>query len=398
MILSPTWSGDLRQCRVKTQGRFNMKKENAIIQFMKKEAVLCISAVLAVASVFLVKPDREYIGYINFRVLGLLFSLMAVVAGLKSLKVFDIIARKLTVKCNDTRSLIFLLTGLCFFSSMLITNDVALITFVPLAVSVLAMAGAEQHIIYTVILQTIAANMGSMLTPMGNPQNLYLADFYAMSMGEFFGTTVPVCLVSGLLLALMILPIKREKISPSEEEQGFQPDKRLLWLYIILGILAILSVFNVVHYLALTAVTLAAVLVFDRKVLKQIDWFLLLTFVMFFLFVGNAARIEEIRAFLEGVTKGRELLVGVAASQIISNVPAAVMLSNFTENGRELLLGVDIGGLGTPIASLASLISYRLYAASVGSRKGKYMLEFLGINFGLLAVLLILTWGCRAFF
>lgn len=369
-----------------------MDKVQSATTFMKKEAVLCISAVLALLSAFWVRPDGEYIGYINFRVLGLLFSLMAVVAGLKSLNVFDIIARKLTVKCRNMRSMVFLLTGLCFFSSMFITNDVALITFVPLAISVLVMAGGERYIIYTVILQTIAANMGSMLTPMGNPQNLYLADFYAMSMGEFFGTTVPVCLISGLLLVLMLLPVRREEISTDENMQGHQVDKRLLCLYVALGVLAILSVFGVVHYLILTAVTLLAVLIFDRKVLGKIDWFLLLTFVMFFIFVGNAARIEEIKTFLEGVTRGRELLVGVAASQIISNVPAAVMLSNFTENGRELLLGVDIGGLGTPIASLASLISYRLYAGSEGSRKGKYMAEFLLINFGLLAILLLLTW------
>lgn len=387
-----------------------MGKVQSVINFIKKEAVLCISGALAFLSAFWVKPDGEYIDYINFRVLGLLFSLMAVVAGMKSLGVFDLIARKLTVKCHNMRSMVLLLTGLCFFSSMFITNDVALITFVPLAISVLVMAGGEKYIIYTVILQTIAANMGSMLTPMGNPQNLYLADFYQMTMAEFFGTTAPVCLVSGLLLGVMVLPVKeasilpqakilpqgnissQEKVSSEEGGQEYRIDKKLLCMYGALGVLAILSVFQVVHYLILTVLTLFLVLLFDRGVLGKIDWLLLLTFVMFFIFVGNAARIEEIKTFLEKITAGRELLVGVAASQIISNVPAAVMLSNFTENGRELLLGVDIGGLGTPIASLASLISYRLYAGSAGSRKGKYMTEFLLINFGLLAVLLLLTW------
>ncbi|MCM1187385.1 MAG: SLC13 family permease [Lachnoclostridium sp.] len=383
-----------------------MDKAQSVINFIKKEAVLCISGALAFLSAFAVKPDREYIGYINFRVLGLLFSLMTVVAGLKSLGVFDRIARKLTAKCNNMRSLILLLTGLCFFSSMFITNDVALITFVPLAISALIMAGGEKYIIYTVILQTVAANMGSMLTPMGNPQNLYLADFYQMTMGEFFGTTAPVCLVSGVLLAVMSLPIKSVKYLSAEEnlpavkdlsveeisrrekwEYGI--DKKLLCLYGALGILAVLSVFQVVHYLILTVITVVLALLFDRKVLKQIDWLLLLTFVMFFIFVGNAARIEAVKTFLENITAGRELLVGVAASQMISNVPAAVMLSNFTQSGRELLLGVDIGGLGTPIASLASLISYRLYADSKDSKKGRYMAEFLAVNFGLLGVLLV---------
>ncbi|MCM1327180.1 MAG: SLC13 family permease [Bacteroidales bacterium] len=390
-----------------------MDKAQSVIKFIKKEAVLCISGVLAFLSALVVKPDREYIGYINFRVLGLLFSLMAVVAGLKSLGVFDRIARKLTAKCNNMRSLILLLTGLCFFSSMFITNDVALITFVPLAISALVMAGGEKYIIHTVILQTVAANMGSMLTPMGNPQNLYLADFYQMTMGEFFGTTAPMCLVSGLLLMVLCLPIKpvkylsagknlptakdlsveeisrREKRSLDKDRQEYGTDKKLLCLYGALGILAVLAVFQVVHYLILTVITVVLALLFDRKVLKQIDWLLLLTFVMFFIFVGNAARIEEIRTFLENITAGRELLVGAAASQMISNVPAAVMLSNFTERGRELLLGVDIGGLGTPIASLASLISYRLYADSKDSKKGRYMAEFLTVNFGLLGVLLV---------
>ncbi|MCM1535765.1 MAG: SLC13 family permease [Clostridium sp.] len=383
-----------------------MDKAQSVINFIKKEAVLCISGALAFLSAFAVKPDREYIGYINFRVLGLLFSLMTVVAGLKSLGVFDRIARKLTAKCDNMRSLILLLTGLCFFSSMFITNDVALITFVPLAISALIMVGGEKYIIYTVILQTVAANMGSMLTPMGNPQNLYLADFYQMTVGEFFGTTAPVCLVSGVLLTVMSLPIKSVKYLPAEEnlpavkdlsveeisrreKQEYGIDKKLLCLYGALGILAVLSVFQVVHYLILTVITVVLALLFDRKVLKQIDWLLLLTFVMFFIFVGNAARIEAVKTFLENITAGRELLVGVAASQIISNVPAAVMLSNFTQSGRELLLGVDIGGLGTPIASLASLISYRLYADSKDSKKGRYMAEFLAVNFGLLGILLV---------
>lgn len=357
--------------------------------FIKKEAVLCISGAFAILSAFWVKPDGAYIGYLNFRVLGLLFALMAVVAGLKKSGAFDVIARRFQAKCHDMRSVILLLTGLCFFSSMFITNDVALITFVPLAVRVLAMAGGERYIIYTVILQTIAANMGSMLTPMGNPQNLYLADFYHMSMGAFFGATIPVCSISGVLLFLMILPVRKEQIAPDAGEGDPPLDKKLLYLYVFLGVLAVLSVFHAVHYLLLVAVTLLTVLVWDRSVLWEIDWFLLLTFVTFFVFVGNAARMEGVRAFLENAVQGREVLVGAAASQMISNVPAAVMLSNFTKNGRELLLGVDIGGLGTPIASLASLISYRLYAQTEGARKGRYMAEFLAVNFGLLLFLLV---------
>jgi Na+/H+ antiporter NhaD/arsenite permease-like protein len=361
--------------------------------FVKKEAVFCIAALLAVISVFFVPPDAEYIGYINFRVLALLFSLMAIVGGFRGLNVLDGIARFTASRCSDLRALITVLVMLCFFSSMVITNDVALLTFVPLAIGVLKISGGEKHIIYTVILQTVAANMGSMLTPMGNPQNLYLSDFYSMSVNEFFGATAPVCIVSGILILIMMLPVKREKIV-LEKAEKYNINKPLTAMYILLLVLALMSVFNVTKwlYIVLTVVTFLLVLVFDREVLKKVDWFLLLTFVMFFIFVGNAARIDFIKEFLGGLTSGREIIVGAVASQFISNVPASVMLSSFTDRGTALMVGVDIGGLGTPIASLASLISYRLYSQSENRNKGKYMLQFLIINFALLAMLLV--FGC----
>lgn len=360
-----------------------------MIRFIKKETVLCISALAAFISMLFVPPDGQYLGYINYRVLGLLFSLMAVVAGLRGIKVFDIASKRLAFGCKNMRSLVLVLTALCFFSSMLITNDVALITFVPLAISVLVIADGEKYIIYTVILQTVAANMGSMLTPMGNPQNLYLADFYDMGAAEFFGTTVPVCAISGILIALMSLYVKRQPIEVKEAKtDGDRVNKRLLLMYLALGSLAILSVFNAVDYRVLTAAALVSAAIFDRAVLKRVDYFLLLTFAAFFVFVGNAARLEPVREFMSGLTQGRELVVGALTSQIISNVPAAAMLSSFTDNGRALLVGVDVGGLGTPVASLASLISWRIYSAYEHSSKGRYMLVFLAVNFAMLAVML----------
>ncbi len=365
-----------------------------VIQFIKKETVLCIAALLALVSAFFVPPDAEYIGYINFRVLGLLFALMIVVAGFRKLYIFDRIAVKLTIKCSNMRLLVLVLTSLCFFSSMLITNDVALLTFVPLAINVLIIANAEKYIIYTVILQTIAANMGSMLTPMGNPQNLYLSDFYGMDMAGFFSATMPICLVSGIIILLMHIPIRAENVNASVGTEYGIIDKKLLCMYIFLGIFAFAAVFNFITdklYIALTAAALLLTLIFDRSVIKKVDWFLLLTFVMFFIFVGNAARIAPVREFAGTLTQGREIISGAISSQFISNVPAAVMLSSFTDNGKALMIGVDIGGLGTPIASLASLIGYRLYAAYENSDKNKYMLVFLFINFVMLAALLVIS-------
>ncbi len=360
-----------------------------MMAFIKKEAVLCIATLLALITAFIVPPGEEYLGYINFRVLGLLFSLMTVVAGLRKTQVMDAMAEKLAYSCKNMRSLAFILTGLCFFVSMFVTNDVALLTFVPLTISVLTLCGEAEYIIYIVVMETVAANMGSMLTPMGNPQNLYLADFYSIGTGDFFKATVPVWLISGILISLLLLWVKKDALSSELNGNTYNIDKRLSIMYFILGLVAVLSVFNVINYAVSVIIVLIAVVIFDRRVLWRVDWFLLLTFVMFFIFVGNAAEIETVRNFFGGLAEGRELLVGALLSQIISNVPAAVMLSSFTHNGTALMIGVDIGGLGTPVASLASLISYRIYCELGNDSPRKFMKCFLGINFGMLAVLLI---------
>ncbi len=356
--------------------------------FIKKETVFCISAVAAIISTFIVPPDLKYLEYINFRVLGLLFSLMAVVCGLRQLKVFDIIARRMAAKCSNMRLMVFVLTAIPFFASMLITNDVALITFVPLAISMLKIAGGEKYIVYTVVLQTVAANMGSVLTPMGNPQNLYLADFYNMNIKEFFGTTAPLCILSGVLNLIFILRVKKEPVLKVNQQKE-KIERKFLCMYTVLGIIAMMSVFGVMPYTISVAITAIILIIFDRTTLIKVDWFLLFTFIMFFIFVGNASRMLKIRSFLETVISERELFAGIIVSQIISNVPAAVMLSTFTSNGRMLLLGVDIGGLGTPVASLASLISYRLYCKYSESKKGEYMACFLSVNFIMLFLITI---------
>lgn len=360
-----------------------------MITFFKKEAVLCISALLALITAFIVPPNVEYIGYINFRVLGLLFALMTVVAGLRKTEVMDAVAEKLAYSCKNMRSLAFILTGLCFFISMFVTNDVALLTFVPLTISVLTLCGGSKYIIYVIVMETAAANMGSMLTPMGNPQNLYLADYYSIGTGDFFKATIPVWLASGIIISLLLIWVKSEPLNSELNGNTYNINKRLSIMYLILGAIAVLSVFNVINYVVSAIVVLAVVLIFDRKVLWRVDWFLLLTFVMFFIFVGNAAEIETIRSFFGKLAEGRELLVGALLSQIISNVPAAVMLSSFTHNGIALMIGVDIGGLGTPVASLASLISYRIYCELGHGKPREFMKCFLGINFGMLVILLI---------
>lgn len=365
-----------------------------ILEFVKKETVLCIAASLALLSCFTAPPDLKYLSYIDFRVLALLFSLMLVVAGFQKQGTFERMGHALLKNIKTTRQLSFCLVFLCFFASMAITNDVALITFVPFSVMILSMAGLEESMVRIIVLQTIAANLGSMLTPIGNPQNLYLFSAYGMSFAEFMRTTVPVTLASALLLILVIcmsgskeLEVDLPKKRPEAENAGYNSAGR--WLYPLLLVLCLACVARVVPYQAALAVVVLAVLLFERTLFFRVDYGLLLTFVCFFIFIGNMGRMPAVSRLLEQLLDGNELLAAAGFSQFISNVPAAILLSGFTDNGSALLLGVNIGGLGTLIASLASLISYKYYAGTGNANMKKFMGEFTGWNLAFLAVLML---------
>lgn len=375
-----------------------MKKAfTSIVIFFKKETVLCIAAVLAVISAFLVPPSKEYIDYIDFRVLALLFCLMLVVSGLQNIGVFDSLAQRLLKKVKNTRQLILLLTALCFLSAMFITNDVALITFVPFTIMILSMAGQEALLIPSVALQTIAANMGSMLTPIGNPQNLYLYSYFELSIGTFLLYMLPLTLVAALLLIFSIYLMKNQPLStlpeslPDPTPETVIPQvipKVKLTAYLILFAVCIACVIRVLSWPVMLAILVIAVLFLDIKSFLKADYLLLLTFVCFFVFIGNVKQLPAVTELLRSLIEKRELLMGILSSQIISNVPAAILLSGFTTDARALLYGIDLGGLGTLIASLASVISFKLYGNSKGASKGAYLKTFTIYN---LVFLLILT-------
>ena len=343
--------------------------------FIKKEAVLCIAAVLAVVSMFFVPPDGEYPGYIDFRTLCLLFSLMTVVAGFRDAGTFSALSHALLKSVRTARGVVLCLTLVCFFSSMLITNDVALLTFVPLSILLLNSAGLSKLTILTVTLQTIAANLGSMLTPIGNPQNLYIYSRSGMGMGEFVLTLLPYAAFSLLLLVLSCFFVKKEAVAPENTEKPARKTRTEL-VCAALFVLSLLSVLRILDAWIAALVTAVVIFIYDKKLLKRVDYCLLLTFICFFVFIGNMGRIEPVRAFLSAFITGREMLTGALLSQIISNVPAAVLLSAFSENWKPLLIGVNIGGLGTLIASLASLISYKLYCASENAQPRRYLFVF----------------------
>ncbi len=350
-----------------------------IKSFVKNEIVLIISFALATASAFVVTPNAGYIGYIDFRTLALLLCLMAVMAGLNSLGIFRLLASKLLGFATTTRSLALWLCSLCFFSSMIITNDVALITFVPFSIVALKLSGQEKLLIPLITLETVAANLGSMLTPVGNPQNLYLFSAFNMTVGEFFLTVLPYAVLSFLLLIISAFFIKKEKVSVVAEEQSENINGKFCAVYMALFAIAILTVFRVIPYGITFAVSVAVIFILDKKALAKVDYSLLFTFVFLFIFIGNLKNIAPVSDFLSKIVIGNEIAVGIAASQIISNVPAAILLSGFTDNIKELLVGVNLGGLGTLIASMASLISFKLIAKENIS-SGKYILIFTAVN------------------
>lgn len=363
------------------------------IAFFKKETILCISGALAVLSACIIPPDAGYLAYCDIRVLALLFCLMAVMGGFRQIGVFDRMANLLLARVRRMRQLAVTLVMLCFFSAMFVTNDVALITFVPFTILLLERAGLQEKLIPLIVLQTIAANLGSMLTPVGNPQNLFLYAVSGMDMGEFFSITIPYVVVSYFLLYVFCYLQGKRPLQPEQQapkKAWTSAEKTTLLALGGLFLLCLLTVFRILPYPIVLAVILVWFLFFQKGILKNLDYLLLLTFVCFFVLIGNLGRIPLIRETLQQLLLGREVLVSFCSSQIISNVPAAVLLSEFTDRYDLLIAGVNIGGLGTLIASMASLISYKYFAQIPHAKKGKYLLYFTGMNVLFAAILLLL--------
>ena len=357
-------------------------------EFFQTETVLAVAWVLALGSMLLVPPSRTYLDYIDLHTLGLLFSLMAVMAGLQGQGLFRHMGEAVLARVSTTRQLEGVLIFLPFFTSMLVTNDVALISFVPFALEVLRMAGEEKRTVPVVVMQTIAANLGSMTTPIGNPQNLYLYSHYHLSLGDFFSAMLPLTLASAALLALFLLVSPSHALSAPELAPGYYHPGKRMRMYLILFLVSLGAVTDLLPVWALTTLILLAVLVSDHATLGKVDYSLLLTFVGFFLFVGNLGQLPAFRALFQRVLDHHEVACSVLASQFISNVPAALLLSGFTDNVAGLLVGTNLGGLGTLIASMASLISYKQVARRYPEFRGRYLIWFTAANLAFLLILL----------
>ncbi len=359
--------------------------------FLKKEAVLVMSFILAFISCFVVPPDKEYFKYIDTATIIILFCLMLVISGLKEVGLFQHIGEALLNKIKTERQLILVLVLLCFFASMFITNDVALITFVPLGILIINMANMNNSLCFTITLMTISANLGSMLTPIGNPQNLYLYSISNFSVIKFILIMLPYTIISAVLLLICIwLMYSKKNVNIDKLEDKKKLDKNSLIYYLILFCLCILTVIGIISDIILLIIIFIFILVKNRTLLLKIDYSLLLTFICFFVFVGNINRIAIFYEFIVNILNYNIRIISIFISQIISNVPTAFLLAGFTEKWTELIIGTNIGGLGTLIASMASLISYKQVIINYPNLKNKYLTVFTLLNIIFLAIFCIL--------
>ena len=358
--------------------------------FVKKNVVMIIAMLAAIVTCFFVPPDEAYLGYFDVKTLTCLFCVLAVVCALKNINFFYILAKKLVQIFRNARMCILALVYITFIGSMLIANDMALLTFLPLGTYVMTTTGKGKYMAFTFIMQNIAANLGGMLTPFGNPQNLYLYTKFQIPTMEFMGIMLaPFALAIALITLCCVIFVKPEPFELKDEKVSLPVGRSIA--YLLLFLLAIAIVFRGIPYVVGLIVIPAVLLFMDRKALKMVDYPLLFTFVFFFVFSGNMARIEAVRSVFSFLLEKNTLLVSVLSCQVISNVPSAILLSQFTQNYRQLLLGVNIGGVGTLIASLASLITFREYSKHNKGKTGYYILLFSAFNFGFLIILAVFS-------
>lgn len=360
----------------------------AAIRFIKKNTVVCIAFFAALITSFLVPPDKEYLGYVDWTTISCLFLTLAVVCALRNIKFFTILARRLVMLSGNMRSLFLMLIVITFIGSMIIANDMALITFLPLGYFALRVAKEEKHMAYLFVLQNISANLGGMLTPFGNPQNLYMYSYFKIPTWEFCKIMFPSFTVAISLLLLACLPIKPVKFSIKEEFPEKLNVKKTV-LYCALFAVSLLIVFRVIPFGIGLAVIPLTLFFADRDCLLSVDYGLLGTFFFFFIFAGNVARIDTVNEVMSALLQKDTLLVSALSCQFISNVPSAILLSKFTTDYAPLLLGVNVGGTGTLIASLASLITFSEFRILYPDQTKKYLLIFTALNVGFFIIILI---------
>lgn len=366
------------------------KIKEKILEFIKKEVVLSIAILCTLITMIFIPVDKKYLDYFELKTLMSLFCMLAVVAGLKNTNIFELVSRKLIGLFKTRRAVIYSLIFGTFFFDMIVANDMSLITFLPLTYIVLHSTNNDEYLGITFILQTIAANMGGMVTPYGNPQNLYLYSYYDIPVKEFFGVLLVQFIVIVFMLCIAGFFIKNEPLK-LENNEKIDIDKKRLYVYIVLFFMVILSIFRVIPHVITLITVIITVLIADRKRFKYVDYALLATFCVFFVFSGNIARITVIQKFIAKIVTKNTLLAGIISCQFISNVPTAIFISKFTNNYSDLLVAVNVGSLGIIISSLASLITLKEFLKHQPNKFKSYMLKFTLVNTTFLLVVLGVT-------
>lgn len=362
-------------------------------RWVRHNAVFALAVLLAAVSAVLVPPDAEYARYFDLRTVMALFCMLAAITALQRVRFFTAIATRVVRPLRSLRALVIALVAATGLASACFTNDVALLAFLPLAYQALESTGNRRHLAFTFVMMTVAANLGGMITPFGSPQNLYLHSFYEIPALRFVEIMLLPFLVSAALILALCCVVPNTRIDEPRVDVAFA--SRRIFLYLALFALTLLIVFRAVP-LWLGLLVPAVLLAVDRRALVRLDWGLLGTFAAFFVFAGNLARMPLVGEALGGLVRGDALLAGALSSQAISNVPAAILLSRFTDDYAGLLIGVNIGGVGTLIASLASLIAIAQFRRLEPLGTGRFIGLFSAVNFGLLAVLLALMLGLSA--
>lgn len=366
----------------------NVKEK--IVTFIKNEVILVIATIFTIVTCFFVPIDKQYLNYFDYNTLICLFCMLAVVAGLKSTNVFELLSRKMIGLFHTRRAVIYSLVFGTFFFDMIVANDMSLITFLPLTYIVLHSTKNDKYLAFTFIMQTIAANMGGMITPYGNPQNLYLYSYYNIPTTEFLSILLIQSITVAVLLSICCMFVKNEPLKLKRNSKIII-SKKELYIYVILFGIVILSIFRVIPYLLTLFIVILTILIIDRKRFKQVDYALIATFFVFFIFSGNIARISAIKEFIFNIVVKNTLLAGIISCQFISNVPTAIFLSKFTTNYRELLIAVNIGSLGILISSLASLITLKEFLKHQPKKFWEYLGIFTLFNTIFLVILLLMT-------
>ena len=362
----------------------------------KKEVMLSVSLLVAVASLFITPPSRELLHDINWRTLATLFMLLSVLEGFKSENIFAPLIKR-TKNLSTMKNLTIFFVFCVFFSSMFVTNDVSLIIFVPLTIILFRAGGKEQYILPVLTFENIAAIRGSLLMPFGSPQNLFLYAKSGISTPDFIKMMLPLWIFSAFLLLIFIFLLYKkdlgEKIEIKELPQN-NDDRKLHHkrriMYQVLFVIVVASIVTRTHYypvvLGLVFITL---LIGDRKILVKTDYVLLLTFLCFFTFSSSICRHPAISGFLERSVAGHEYIWSILLSQVISNVPASIVLYPFSTNLRALLYGLDSAGLCSLIGSLASVINLRLYMREYPGKVFAFIKTFTWISLAFFAVVVL---------